>query len=58
MGLNGVHGISPTGNKVVASYMPDLTAPGAVKKGEVELLAGIVLKNSLMAGVLRNIKVK
>lgn len=57
LGLNGVHGISPTGNKVVNSYMPDLKAPGAVKKGEVELLAGIVVKNSLMAGVLRNIKV-
>lgn len=57
LGLNGVHGISPVGNKVIKSYMPDLKAPGAVKKGEVELLAGIVVKNSLMAGVLRNIKV-
>lgn len=56
-GLNGVHGISPVGNKVVKTYMPDLTQPGAVKKGEVELLAGIVVKNSLMAGALRDIKV-
>lgn len=56
-GLNGVHGISPVGNKVVSAYMPNLKDPGAVKKGEVELLAGIVIKNSLMAGVLRNIKV-
>jgi len=56
-GLNGLHGISPVGNKVVSSYMPKLDEPGAVKKGEVELLAGIVLKNSLMAGAVRNIKI-
>ena len=57
MALDGFHGISPTGTKVVQSFMPDLNAPGAVKKGEVELLAGVVLKNSLKAGVLRGIKI-
>lgn len=40
-GLDAFHGISPTGTKVITSYMPDLTLPGAVKKGEVELVAGI-----------------
>lgn len=38
-GLDAFHGISPTGTKVITSYMPDLTQPGAVKKGEVELVA-------------------
>ena len=43
---------------MVHTYLPDLNAPGAVKKGEVEMLAGAVLKNSKMAGVLKGIKVK
>lgn len=58
MALDGFHGISPIGTKVIQSFMPDLNAPGAVKKGEVELLAGVVLKNSLKAGVLRGIKIE
>ena len=56
-GLDGLHGVSPTGNKVIQAYMPNMKEPGAVKKGEVELLAGICLKNSKMAGALRKIKV-
>lgn len=32
-----------------------MTAPGAVKKGEVELVAGVVLKNTLKAAVLDGI---
>ena len=57
IGLDGFHGISPTGNKIINSFMPDLNAPGAVKDGEVELVAGVVLKNSNKAGVLRGVKV-
>lgn len=58
LGLNAFHGISVDGGKMLHTYLPDLNAPGAVKKGEVELLAGAVLKNSRMAGVLKDIKVK
>lgn len=58
LGLDGFHGISPTGNNIVTSYFPDLTAPGAVKTGEVELVAGVVLKNTLKAGVLKGIAIK
>lgn len=58
IGLDAFHGISPTGSKVIQSFMPDLNAPGAVKDGEVELVAGVVLKNSTKAGVLRGIQVK
>lgn len=56
-GLDAFHGISPQGNKVVRSYMPDLTEPGAVKTGEVELVAGVALKNTLKAGVLKGIRI-
>lgn len=58
IGLDGFHGISPTGNSIIQSYMPDLTTPGAVKKGEVELVAGVVLKNTLKAARLKGITIK
>lgn len=55
-GLDAFHGISPTGTKVVQTYMPNLMEPGAVKKGEVELVAGVALKNTLKAGRMKGIK--
>lgn len=58
LALDGVHGISPTGNKVIKTYLPDLKAPGAVKKGEVEMLAGIALKKTSKAGAFRKIKIE
>ena len=57
IGLDGFHGISPTGDGVINSYMPDLSAPGAVKTGEVELVAGVALKNTLKAAVLKDIAI-
>lgn len=57
LGLDGLHGISPDGQSIVNVYLPDLQAPGAVKKGEVEIVAGIALKQSRKAGVLKDIKV-
>ena len=57
IGLDGFHGISPTGNGVINIYMPDMNAPGAVKTGEVELVAGVALKNTLKAAVLKGIAV-
>lgn len=58
IGLDGFHGISPMGGGVINSYMPNFNDPGAVKKGEVELVAGVVLKNTLKAAVLKDIAVK
>lgn len=58
IGLDGFHGISPTGTGVISSYMPNMTSPGAVKKGEVELVAGVVLKNTLKAAALNGIVMK
>ncbi len=57
LGLDGFHGISLTGNNLIRTYLPDMNAPGAVKRGEVELVAGVVLKAQDMAGVLEGINV-
>ena len=57
LGLDGFHGISPLGDGVINSYLPDPNAPGAVKTGEVELVAGVALKNTLKAAVLKGIAI-
>lgn len=57
-GLDGFHGISPAGGSMINTYMPDLTAPGAVKTGEVELVAGVVLKSTLKAAVLKGVQIE
>ncbi len=58
IGLDAFHGITVKGEKFVSQYLPDFNAPGAVKTGEVEMLAAVALKNSRGAAVLRNIKIK
>lgn len=57
LALDGVHGVSPSGNPLVQTFLPDMTAPGAVKKGEVEMVAAIALKATRSAGALRKIKI-
>lgn len=54
---DGFHGVSPTGDSIISTALPDLKAPGTVKEGDVEMVAAVVLKNTLKAGVFRNIKV-
>lgn len=54
---NGFHGVTLTGDRVLRQYLPDFNAPGAVKTGEVEMVAAVALKNTNAAGVLRNVKV-
>lgn len=56
--LDGFHGVTVEGKGFVSQYLPNLKTPGAVKTGEVELLAAIALKNTRGAAVLRNIKIK
>lgn len=58
LGLDGFFGISPTGTGVIQSFVPDMNSPGAVKKGEVELVAGVALRNTLKAAVLTDIGIK
>ena len=55
--LDGFHGVTLTGNNAINKYLPDFNAPGAVKEGEVEMVACVALKNVKSAGVLRNIKI-
>lgn len=56
-GLDAVHGVTPNGNSLVSTYMPDLSAPGAVKTGEVEMVACMALKATRSAGAFRRVKV-
>lgn len=58
LSLNAFHGVTVKGKKFVHQYMPDFSTSGAVKTGEVEMLAAVALKNSRGAAVLRNIKIK
>lgn len=55
--MDGFHAASLTGNSAIRQYLPDFNAPGAVKDGEVEMVAATVLKNTAHAGVLRNVKI-
>ncbi|ERK31704.1 major capsid protein [Clostridium intestinale] len=58
LGLDGLHGVSMSGASPIETWLPDFTTSGAVKTGEVEMLAAIALKASKAAGVFRNIKIK
>lgn len=58
IGRDSFHGVTVKGNKFISQYPPDFNLPGAVKKGEVEMLAAVALKSTRGAGVLRNIKIK
>ena len=57
-GLDGFHAVSPSGALPVRQWLPDYTTAGAVKTGEVELVAAVVLKATKAAGVMRKIKVQ
>lgn len=57
IGLDGVHAVSPEGNGVINTYLPDITTPGAVKCGEVEMVSAMALKSTRAIGALRNIKI-
>lgn len=54
---DGFHAATLAGGKAIDQYLPDFNQPGVVKKGEVEMVAATVLKNTANAGVLRNIKI-
>ncbi len=57
-GMDGFHAISMAGQPPVKIWLPDFSTAGAVKKGEVEMVAGCALKSTKAAGVFRKIKVK
>lgn len=57
-GMDGFHAVAPTGNALIKTWLPDFKTAGAVKKGEVEMLAAVALKATKAAGAFRKIKVK
>ncbi len=56
-GLDSFHAVSKTG-PLLKTWLPDFSTAGAVKDGEVEMVAAPVLKRTTGASVLRNIKVQ
>lgn len=57
-GMDAFHAISMAGQPPVKIWLPDFSTAGAVKKGEVEMVAGCALKTTKSCGVLRKIKVQ
>ncbi|MCY9760921.1 phage capsid protein [Paenibacillus alvei] len=57
LGLDGFHGVSMAGQPPVRTWLPDYTTSGAVKTGEVEMVAAVALKATKAAGVMRKLKV-
>lgn len=57
-GMDGFHAISMAGQPPVKIWLPDFSTAGAVKKGEVEMVAGCALKSTKAAGAFRKIKVQ
>lgn len=58
LGMDGFHAISMAGAAPVQSWLPDFRTSGAVKRGEVEMVAAVALKATKAAGVMRRIKVQ
>jgi len=57
-GLDGVHGVAPQARRLlISTYLPPMDQPGAVKRGEVEMVTAVALKSTRAAGVFRNVKV-
>lgn len=55
--LSGFHGVTLANDQMMNIWLPDFSTAGAVKKGEVEMVAAVALKATRSAGVFRNIKV-
>lgn len=58
LGLDGFHGVSLAGDNLVNQWLPDFNSAGAVKTGEVEMVAAVALKATKAASVLRNVRVQ
>ena len=57
IGLDGFHGVGLKGRPLIKQWLPNFAEAGAVKKGEVEMVAAVALKATKAAGVIRGIKV-
>lgn len=56
-GLDNLHAVSPLGSDIINTYLPDFKQPGAVKTGEVEMVAALAIKATRGIAALRKIKV-
>lgn len=57
LALDGFHAVSLAGQAPVKTWLPDYSTSGAVKTGEVEMVAAVALKATKAAGVFRRVKV-
>lgn len=58
LGRDALCGVTINGDKIIRYHLPDFTEAKAVHTGDVEFVAGIALKNSQMAGALRDLQIK
>jgi hypothetical protein len=56
--MDAFHGVTLANDQMLNIWLPDFSTAGAVKKGEVEMVASVALKATKEAGVFRNIKVQ
>ena len=56
LGMDGLHGVTVADtNSMFKTWMPDFSTAGAVKHGEVEMIAAVALKASKAAAVLKGV---
>lgn len=56
LGLDGVHAVSPVSKDAfIYANLPDYTTAGAVKEGDVEMVTGIVVKNTRAVAWIKGI---
>lgn len=58
LGREHVHGVSLDGSPLIEQRLPDFTTAGAVKEGDVELIAAIVAKTTKSIGRISKIKIQ
>ena len=58
LGLDATHAVTPSGTGIINQYLPDFKTPGAVKTGEVEMVAALAVKATRSISALRKVKVK
>lgn len=55
--MDAVHAVTPSSSNVIETYLPNFTSPGAIKTGEVEMVAAMAVKATRSIGKLGNIKI-
>ncbi len=57
LGIDGVHCVTPSGQPIITARLPKFDEAGAVKEGDVEMVAAMVMKATKSAGVVRKIQI-